>query len=701
MKKFILLAAVVCALAATAQSKLSPSTQLFFNKNNNTMQRIKGDNNGQYIPVILQSNDVEALDEYGIIVGSQTDSYVTALVPASLIPQIDEIDCIDYLFFNNPSRPMLDEALTDMGYYQIDEKPYTMPYTGKGVIVGVVDIGFQWDHMALRNADGSTRILAAWNQNDTTGEHPEDYEYGSLYDTQEELWAAPICTVESHGTHVTSIAAGTRHDGVPYHGVAPEASLILVEALHDEYGSIQDAAIVDGICFIFEMAEELGMPCVINLSLGNYFGPHDGTSPFDMMCDYIQGEGRLIVGSMGNSGAERYHLGYDFDTQPAEFRAGLKQQGSSLPYVDIWSDAPIQVGLELYHGKTDTLLDWTGWIPFGSPFETTVKFFDQEVLVEAASSQYEANGKYNMQMRASGIRNLGNCYFALRVMGESGKVNMWCQSPATQFHKQGFEEWLDGDTIMTMNETGGTGKRITSVGSYTTDIEKNTNSGYSVDYTLHAVSPFSGRGPSADGRMKPEVAAPGCIITAAFNKRISSVPGKYYNNMLVDSFALGDQFYHYGASSGTSMAAPIVTGTYAMWLQANPTLTPEQAKEILSITSSQDEYTTNERDMGYGKIRPYEGLCHILEASSLNTPDSQTNILVYPTAGDGAFTLYCGDNNEPADINIYNTTGALVAHYETAGCGLTTHTIPTAQVGIYYIQVTTANSSCTYKYILQ
>ena len=446
----------------------------------------------------------------------------------------------------------------------------------------------------------------------------------------------------------------------------------------------------------------MDMPCVVNLSIGGLFGPHDGTSAFDIICDSLQGEGRLIVGAMGNSGQQYYHLGYDFDTQPAEFIAGMRHQGSSLPAVDIWSDEPIKIDFAIYHGYTDTLLDHTGWLPLDTMYESTLQYFDREVIVEAASQKYHRNNLYNTFIATSGVKNLGNAYFALKVQGESGKVNMWVNSPGTQFSTRGLEGWLGGDTEMTLNETGGTGKRITSVAAYTTDTLKECRIPFKVYYEMGDITPFSSRGLTPDGRMKPDVAAPGSLITAAFNKALAGDSQNYYYDQTVDTFVINDSTYHYGVNSGTSMAAPVVTGTYALWLQAQPRLTPEEAKEVLRITARQDQYTTDPASAGYGKIAPYEGVCHLLEKAHISTPSSQPYVTLYPTIGNGIFNVVTHDS-KPLQIDIYNSNGLLIATHRTTD---TTHltpmqyTIDRAVKGVYFIKVTTTTGSRIYKYLV-
>ena len=697
MKKFFFLLFVICSTMSLAQGKYSPSAQQLLNKQTSNVQRMKADGEEHYIHTTLQVSDAKVLEQYGIIVGTQVGDLATALVPVAMYDRLGEIPEISFIDAGQTSHLLLDVALPYIGYDQLLSSIYTPePYLGKGVIVGIVDLGFQWDHAAFRNADGSTRIIAAWNQNDKSGTPPEPYSYGSLYDTEEEILNGQTEAVETHATHVTGIAAGSSYPDMPYGGVAREASLVLVEAQHAGGSSMYDEGITDGINFIFDYADRLGMPCVINLSIGNVLGPHDGTSAFDQMCDSLQGPGRLIVGAMGNSGSEYYHLGYDFDEEHTEFHTGL----TGVPIIDAWSEEPVYIDLEFYHGHTDTILDATGWMPLDSLYETTLNYFQREITVTATSQLSPFNNKYNTQIVVSGINNIGNCYFAMKVKGEKGRLDMWTNAPATVFTTHGFDGWLHGDTLMTLNETGGTGKRITSVGAYTTDDSKLCIRGnnYTTGYEINAVSPFSSLGHTADGRIKPDIIAPGSLITSAYNKMLI---GNMFG-MTTNEFVFHNDTTYYGLSSGTSMAAPIVTGTYAIWLQAKPDMTPEEAKEILKLTAIKDEYTTHTESAGHGKVNLYGGLCHIFDSSNITSPALDTNIQLYPTIGDGDFTLYYNESEYPTQLRIYNATGMLIGTYNIEKHPANTPmqmTIPYGYKGIHYIQVTTNKGQYTHKYV--
>ncbi|MDE5979705.1 MAG: S8 family serine peptidase, partial [Muribaculaceae bacterium] len=159
-------------------------------------------------------------------------------------------------------------------------------------------------------------------------------------------------------------------------------------------------------------------------------------------------------------------------------------------------------------------------------------------------------------------------------------------------------------------EIGGVGKSIITVASYSTrnSLTKLDGSHYESGLPMNDIAPYSNVGPTVDGRMKPDIAAPGSLIVSAFNgtnSQTEQVAAREWNG----------KTYYYGVYQGTSMASPHVAGIVATWLQACPTLTPDNLREIFAATARHDEFTgdTPGNTWGYGKIDAYAGLVYVLK----------------------------------------------------------------------------------------
>ena len=206
----------------------------------------------------------------------------------------------------------------------------------------------------------------------------------------------------------------------------------------------------------------------------------------------------------------------------------------------------------------------------------------------------------------------------------------------TEFSAAGKAGWTEGDTHSTCSELGGTGRGIISVGCWQTKNEYTTLGGVPMELNLGtangSVSSFSSQGPTLDGRMKPEIVAPGmCIVSA-----ISSYYDYFEASECAGRSKKGDNYYYYAANGGTSMAAPFITGTIALWLEANPQLSPEDIRGIFSRTAQNDEFTAAAKPggAGYGKIDAYAGLVDILGLTGINSP------VLTDRASDGSTARY-------------------------------------------------------------
>ncbi len=336
MRKIIAMLLFLIPLCGWGQSKkISPYTQHFLTEVQQAertgdtqglkrykMKSVPSENTE--IPIFLHVStpegfaDVEAM---GVRLGTVVGNMATARVAINDLPALEALDVVTYIEMGTPVYSKNDESKKMTGVDMVlAGNNLPQAFTGKDVIVGMVDLGLEYGHLNFWNADRTElRVKRVWNQWLENGNAPEPFGYGGEHTTQTEILAyGGDVTADYHGTHTTGIAAGSyiAEDGTDYRGAAPDADIVLVSLNHTNMLSGDNTAVIDAIKYVFDEADEVGKPCVINLSLGSCYGPHDGTSTFDQMCDKLQGEGRLLVGSVGNEG--QYKLTVSKTIDPAK-----------------------------------------------------------------------------------------------------------------------------------------------------------------------------------------------------------------------------------------------------------------------------------------------------------------------------------------------------------------------------------------------
>lgn len=653
--------------------------------------------------------DIEAL---GGRVLTMAGGYATVRISADKLGELAKIDAVEYVQTSSKVSQHLDKATAESGATNVN-KGYNgySSYTGKGVVIGIVDAGFDYTHAAFQDKDGNCRIKRVWEQ--STPEQgvftsPAKYGYGIEIDTYEKLISAQAdITGNSHGTHVTAIAAGRDpfNDGL-LNGAAPDADIVLVSMGESSRDNVN---ISNAISYIYDYADMVGKPCVVNLSLGAHAGAHDGTSPFDLMADGLQGKGRLIVGSAGNHRADKFHIRKDFagaDDNAIKtfvfFKAGPSTMFTGHE-IDIWGEENMDyaVTLSVYDTSTKTETDVTEVYPAEAQ-SSDISLGSNCIGTINVSHEINPNNNKRHVLITSNLTGLKkNKNIVITVTPKSkGVVDIWADNVYASLTSNDIEGFTAPTDESTIAEIGGTAKRILSVGAYTTRKEFTIENGNTIELeeTVGAISSFSSYGPTADGRIKPEIAAPGCYIISALNKYdgTGTIPVAY-------TYSDDSRTYTYGYMQGTSMSAPLVTGIVATWLQANPDLTPEDIREIAISTARQDEHTGNITDdgdnsWGYGKIDAFAGLVKALEKangiSSTNAFEGEVRI-----DGDRISVRYakaCNSNT----IRVYSSDGKCVGDY-TMGAAQPgdehSINIQSKAKGIYFIKVDSDGNSNTFK----
>ena len=622
---------------------------------------------------------------------------------------------VEYIQITSGATQMLNLARQEAGTDQI-HKGTSLPqaYTGEGVVVGVVDAGFDYMHAAFRRpADGALRIKRVWEQRATTldgASAPAKYGYGIELNTPELIEKAQgDSDSNSHGTHVAAIAAGSDayKDGA-YVGNAPDADIVLVAL---DLNTSTNADISNAVQYIFDYADEVGKPCVVNLSLGNQDGPHDGTSTFDTMTDAMQGPGRLIVGAAGNHRTDAFHIDHTFATaDAAPLRTFVKYKVApsnsvSGGTIEIWGEKGVDFTVDIAAYSTFNKKDARSTTVYPAEGVTDVDFGKYATGTwKVASEVSPLNGKPHVVL-TSALTSIRNNYaIALTVTPKTaGRVNIWSDNTYLALESRDIEGFSAPDAASsTLCEIGGTGKRILTVGSYTTRNEYTTNGGQqaTLQETVGDLSSFSSYGPTVDGRMKPNITAPGCFIISAVSNNDASGNLMYaeYN----ENFG---RYNQYGYMQGTSMASPFVAGIVATWLQAYPQLTPEQLHEIVQNTARKDSFTATAPDSnwGYGKINALDGLRQCIEKQ-------ETGCVSVAMPFDGTVRIANGNivlgfaRDTQATLGITSMTGSTLFSKplgkRSAGETLSV-AVPQLPKGVYLLSVKTPTATKTFKFVWQ
>ena len=449
--------------------------------------------------------------------------------------------------------------------------PRPVPEDGSGVVVGFCDWGFDFTHANFRNADGTTRLLALWDQGGTGGSPPPGFDYGRLF-TREAVNAAlrepdPFVAlgyhpasgdpggVGSHGTHVADILAGNRREPGSEVGLASGAEIVFVHVAEERMGQLANfgdsVRLLEAIDFVRRQAE--GRPCVIHLSAGKTGGAHRGDTPFEQAVDamVLARPGLAFCQSAGNYGGAAMHT---------HARVGPDQT-----CVLVWVVARghgAENELEVWYSGRD-VFDATLSSPDGAEF--SVRLGDRTKLRRGDAEW----GTFYHRLHEP---NSGLNHIAV-FLGRSAPSGRWRLALRGREVVDGrLHGWIERDARGRFQSRF---LRSQATSLYTTNTICNSFhtvavGAYDATRKDRPVTPFSSRGPTADGRQKPELVAPGYRIRAARSTPLGGWSGEPRLTV----------------KSGTSMAAPCVSGTIAlMFHAAGRMLTINEVRSLLIGTA--------------------------------------------------------------------------------------------------------------------
>lgn len=569
---------------------------------------------GELVRVLVQfRNDVSVLRELGCKVTSVFGDIAAVAVEAENLEQLQEHPDV---VFVEASRALKDETDVSAGAINLIDAAglRAIPGNGRGAIIGFIDSGFDLTHPSFLNAHNKTRILAAWDQKNldkVPGAPPQEFGYGREYTREsinERLAAKKIVVVKnqegagSHGTYVAGIAAGNGTRTGIYKGIAPECDLILVTYLNDvPVGG--SAFVLDAINYIQRRAGR--RPVVINISQGDNLGAHDGTSLLERAIDNVVKQGRvLVVTSAGNerAGSASHHARGEVEQDrdlALKFALGVTSiHRVKDDTIEIWYDRSdrFNIALETPGGKRSDFV-----VP---DMEKVIEYPSGKQVKVYSETNHPTNGDNRIGIVFEEHNGWEPGVWRLILRGVSvrrGDFDAWSDRPngATVI---GFQSHQSDASTVTLP---GNARRAITVGGF---VSRPMGDGKTIE-VKGAISSGSSIGPTRDGRIKPDLMAPSSLVMAP--------------RMRVDTCQIS-----YDLNSGTSMAAPHVSGVIALMWGLWPELRAEQIRAALLSTAGDDTFTgaTPNTSWGHGKLDTkalYKALSILVEKGDVPMREQQ------------------------------------------------------------------------------
>lgn len=551
------------------------------------------------------TGDTAPLVAFGFHIGSYVDGIVSADIPLSKIEDVHDLK-IAVLEMGANLTPTLDlSRKATKADVVASGTGLNHPYTGKGVIIGIVDSGIDYAHPSFRDASGKSRILFLWDQTESLkllkaarhskyrGALPRgfvsEFQYGVEYNKADLDAALATPTVPkgkpahltvvrqqdaaTHGTHVAGIAAGNgRTPGAPqptaYVGVAPEADLIIVKYATRRGSLGNNPKVADAIRYIASRAAQLSKNCVLNISLGYGMLPGDGKTRLERTIDKLiagVAPGTAIVASAGNNAKAAIRAR---GTVPFHGRTELKiEVGNAAKReieIGIWYgrlSAPHRFGLTLTP-PSDTPSDEIG--PEGGAildFTTGPASGNTASILGEVNNPDHAQHSFLVSLEPGSAACVAKGVWTITLFDRGTGGGTSARPFDADLSKKHGARFANNVLAESMMDIPATAEKVISVASHVTRVSPTGSTGPATP----TIAESSSRGPTPDGRKAPTISAPGEYIFSARPLAPKQKP--------------------YVANAGTSMAAPHVTGAIALMLEAKPTLVNSDIAKILKDTA--------------------------------------------------------------------------------------------------------------------
>lgn len=642
-------------------------------------------------------NDLSMFEQMGVKINSKFNTILSVKIPINRLIDVLKINNTKYFETYSNDSPYLQKSRKEAGVDEVnqgisDGTNQIKGLSGKNVIIGVIDWGFDYTHPNFWDSTYTNpRIVKAWDQYKNVNKYGfiPNYGYGVVYQNKEDMLNVISDTASehgiiSHGSHTAGIAGGNGYWGaIDYtKGVAHNSDLIFVTR-----GS-GPVAFADAVDFINKHSDSVNKPFVINMSFGGHNGPHDGTSLQNQIIDEVATNGKIFIGSAGNNGNDNCHLKYNFKEVNGLFN--LDTMNTVIGFGNVAD----------YYGQSIII-----WGEENKNFEIRLKFLSSSGNVNYISKSYktsenliideeiifgnndtillklvtESNNQLNNKPNALlTLKNKSKNVIGLEIVNQTidktqtihlwnmirqnKRLTNWGRSFLNTTGSKVLDNFISGDNNYTVGEPSGVGKKVISVGSFY--VSANSNN----EVQSNNISAFSSKGPTLDERVKPDLAASGENVRSSINTQDPNQGSGYTPG--VNEFEFNGRTYRYFPYSGTSMSGPMVAGTVALLLELNPNLSPEELKYILQTSTKQDNFTkfydrnfpnntwgTGKLDAKSAVIKTYNLL------TSVEGYTNNSNVTIYPNPFiDEIFIKF--NNEKYYKYEIYDITGKIMLNGE-------------------------------------